>query len=253
MLHKVFTSVRVFIKGILVVFHLLFGLLIVALSCQLFKHEWHFSSPGKFIVKYWLWALRKILNVRITVDGVVSHKPVFFVSNHISWTDIIILGSLSPLTFLSRSDVADWPLIGRLSRMSGTLFIDRETKSAIVQVQQQLKDTLEKNKSVLIFPEGGTSDGKQVKPFKSPLYQAAVDSNCEIQSIALEYEHPEGYETSPIPYIDDDVFFSHMLGILKQKEINVKVSYTHIISDTENYHRKELATITHQTVRAVLE
>jgi len=114
-----------------------------------------------------------------------------FISNHMSWMDIPMLGSALDTDFIAKSDVKSWPLIGPLSRRSGTLFVTREERHRVHHQAQQIGQKLRSGRSLVLFAEGTTSDGVDLLPFRSSLFEAAVHAE-RIQPLAIGYHRGDG-------------------------------------------------------------
>jgi 1-acyl-sn-glycerol-3-phosphate acyltransferase len=163
-------------KFVLMGFHLLLALILCVAMVMLPKNVRH------MLIQYWAKRLLRILKIKITLSGEVlkflSRDSYLVVSNHISWLDIPVIFSLKPITFVSASDVRTWPIIGMLAKISGAIFVDRDRKSSLVEVIQAMNHHFKTEKqSICIFPEGITSNGYQVLPFKSNLFQSAFETN----------------------------------------------------------------------------
>jgi lyso-ornithine lipid O-acyltransferase len=175
------------------------------------------------IVQWWHRRLCRIIRLQVEADGAPAPGPSLLVANHISWLDIPALGALQPMTFLSKSEVRDWPLVGWLSSVAGTLFIERGGGHSS-HVAGDIRSQLERGVSVLIFPEGTTTDGSEVRRFHPRLFAAAQDSQAPLQPVSLEYHHLAG-RPAIAPFIGDDPFFGHMLRVLGEPGIRLKVSF----------------------------
>lgn len=117
--------------------------------------------------------IARLMKMKVRVVGKMSDKkPTIFVANHSSYLDVSALGSVIPASFVAKSDVADWPLIGRLARVQDTAFIERKSTRALDQ-KNSLGSLIEQNKSIIFFPEGTSSNGLTVLPFKSSLFSLA--------------------------------------------------------------------------------
>lgn len=118
---------------------------------------------------------RFVFGIRVRVEGGenLAVRPAVFVCNHISYLDIIVLGSLADFVFVAKSDVADWPLFGVLARMQDTVFI-RRTASGVDEARAQIAHRLAHGARVVVFPEGTSTDGRDVLPFKSALFSMFV-------------------------------------------------------------------------------
>lgn len=173
------------------------------------------------------WACR-CLGLDIHQHGSPSDSTVLFVSNHISWSDIPILGSLAQVRFLSKAEVGQWPLIGWLARQAGTLFIKRGGGQAR-RVRNQIMENLGAGESVLVFPEGTTSAGLTVLPFHGLLMKAGPDSNTPVQPVTISYRRA-GRPDHLAPFIGDDEFHTHLLRMLRQPSARVDVIFHSPIS-----------------------
>jgi 1-acyl-sn-glycerol-3-phosphate acyltransferase len=137
----------------------------------------------------------RIIGLRVSLRGPVMRGPGAIVANHASWLDIFVLNSLGPVYFVSKAEVARWPGIGWLARATGTVFINRDRREA--QAQTQLfQDRLMAGHRLLFFPEGTSTDGLQVLPFKTTLFAAflaePLRARLQVQAMSVTYHAPEG-------------------------------------------------------------
>ena len=191
------------------------------------------------------WACR-CLGLNIHQQGSPSNDTVLFVSNHISWSDIPILGSLAPIRFLSKAEVGQWPLIGWLARQAGTLFIHRGGGQAR-RVRGQIIENLQAGENVLVYPEGTTSAGLTVLPFHGLLLRAAPESKTPIQPVTITYLR-DGRPDHLAPFIGEDEFHSHLLRMLRQPSARVDVVFHEPVQSPEEVPTAELAASLRQTV-----
>jgi len=191
------------------------------------------------------WACR-CLGLNIHQHGSPSNDTVLFVSNHISWSDIPILGSLAPIRFLSKAEVGQWPLIGWLARQAGTLFIHRGGGQAR-RVRGQIIENLQAGENVLVYPEGTTSAGLTVLPFHGLLLRAAPESKTPIQPVTVTYRR-DGRPDHLAPFIGEDEFHSHLLRMLRQPSARVDVVFHEPVQSPEEVPTAELAASLRQTV-----
>jgi 1-acyl-sn-glycerol-3-phosphate acyltransferase len=160
---------------------------------------------------------------RMRYRGNIARGPVLFVSNHISWSDIPVLGGMAPLRFLSKHEVRRWPLIGWLAAQAGTLFIRRGGGTA-GKARDEIANSLKHGESVLVFPEGTTSAGIGVLPFHGKLLQAAIDAGVTIQPISIGYLR-DGRPDPVAPFIGEDEFQNHLVRMLKRPATRVEVHF----------------------------
>src|SRR3990167_6760333 len=136
----------------------------------------------------WFFArMSNALPFRLSVHGELPQEPMLWVSNHISWTDIPLLGMLAPLSFLSKAEVRSWPLAGWLAHQAGTLFIRRGAGDSSL-LNQQLGHHLGQGRPLLIFPEGTTTDGQVLRTFHGRLLSSAIESGAALQPVAIRSE-----------------------------------------------------------------
>lgn len=162
------------------------------------------------------------LNVRVSVTGRPAEAPCLVVCNHISWLDILVLGSAMPVVFLSKAEIARWPLISRLARAGGTLFIERGGEGAARRSIEGIQKAFNRQQSVAIFPEGTTGKGHTVLPFHPRLFAAAIEGGRRVQPVALRYPHPEGVHPK-VPYVDQQTLVASILEILGCPSIQAEV------------------------------
>ena len=158
------------------------------------------SLAQKFPHHYYRW-LNRSMRARVTVTGqAITDEPCLLISNHASWQDILLLGGTMPVSFVAKSDVADWPVIGTLAKLGGTLFIDRTRRQAAGTTKNEMQERLEAGGSIVLFPEGTTNDGNQVLPFKSSLFGASqLEINgqpVKVQPVSIAYQKVWGLPMS---------------------------------------------------------
>jgi len=191
------------------------------------------------------WACR-CLGLKVQTHGVEPATRALIVSNHISWSDIPILGSLMPVLFLSKAEVRDWPIIGWLAEQAGTLFIKRGGGRAR-RVRQTIAMQLQGGESVLVFPEGTTGEGRTVLPFHGLLLGAAAESQAPIQPVSISYRR-QGRPDPIAPFVGDDAFHSHLVRLLKQPPTRVDVLFHPAIRIEPDSSTADLARQLHNTV-----
>ena len=194
-----------------------------------------------------------VIGLRIKTTGHISkNSGVLFVSNHLSYFDIIILGSLIPGRFIAKSEVAKWPILGLLAKATRTIFITRQKNTAHLQ-KKLIKQELEKLENLILFPEGTSTDGRRVLPFKSSLFEAPKLANSTVQPITIRYTHLNGI---PIRYWDrpffnwygDMEFVPHLITALSLGVLKIEVKFHAPIGANQFADRKKLAAYCHKKV-----
>ncbi|WP_394261404.1 lysophospholipid acyltransferase family protein [Moraxella boevrei] len=152
---------------------------------------------------------------------VIAVKPIpqnhaLWTSNHISWLDIPVVGSIIPTFFLSKAEIAKWPLIGWLARTGNTLFIQRGSGDT-GSVSEQMGKFLQAGSPVVFFPEATTTDGKAIKKIHGKLLQSAIDTGVNIQPIVIAYVNDKGQLDESIPYFGDMNFLESVKRVLDNR------------------------------------
>ncbi|MDN7181196.1 1-acyl-sn-glycerol-3-phosphate acyltransferase [Caballeronia sp. SEWSISQ10-4 2] len=125
------------------------------------------------------------------------------VGNHVSWIDIYVVNAWRPTPFVSKAEVRSWPVVGWLAQQLDTIFLQREKRSDAKRIMHELAQRLVRGELMCVFPEGTTSLGRDLLPFHSNLFQAAVSAACPVQPICLMYEDANGRQSEAPAYIDD--------------------------------------------------
>ena len=163
------------------------------------------------LARHWFRQVQRVLGVRVCNVGAPAHAPVLFVANHVSWLDIIVLGSFIGTCFVSKSEVASWPVMGWLAKQGGTLFIHRGRHDSAAHIAHEMSQRLEQGERLLFFPEGTTTDGTGIKRFKNRLFQPALHAGASIQPVAIVYRLSGPKD--PVAYIDDVSFLESIIGV----------------------------------------
>ena len=154
------------------------------------------------------------------------------VSNHISWLDIPVVGSRLPVVFLAKGEIASWPVLGFMTKTAGTLFIERGKGAQ--DARARLAESLSKKQSVLIFPEGTTTDGHSVNRFYPRLVQSAIDSNVRVQPVALRYSDKDGHVCSGVGYGRNMTFLQSLWQTVCLGRIRVHVRVFELLAPSDS-------------------
>jgi 1-acyl-sn-glycerol-3-phosphate acyltransferase len=176
----------------------------------------------------------------VQVEPVPQHHGLW-VSNHVSWMDIPVVGSVSPAFFLSKAEIGEWPVFGKLAHAAGTVFIKRGSGDT-GSVTTQIASFLTQGFSVVFFPEATTTDGKQVKRIHGTLLQAAIDAKVPIQPMILSYVNKDGTLSDALPYYGKLTMKDSMKRVLDSKNVTAYVLPLEPI-DPNGYSKSELTTL----------
>ena len=144
---------------------------------------------GSPFPQLFLWLAAGIAGARVVRHGVPLRRDVFFIANHISWIDILAIAGASGTAFVAKAEAADIPVIGWLCRINRTIFVSREDRTGVAAQINSLREALADNCSITVFPEGTTTDGQSLLPFKSSLLRVLEPPppGVLVQPILLDY------------------------------------------------------------------
>jgi 1-acyl-sn-glycerol-3-phosphate acyltransferase len=182
----------------------------------------------------------------------VRGRGVLLLANHTSWLDIVIFSAVMPLSFVAKSEVADWPFFGHLAKLQRTIFVSRTKRSETGQARDLIRERLVKGEALVLFPEGTSSDGNAVLPFKSALLGAVGGTDSvTVQPVSTAYTGihgiPMGRENRPLfAWYGDMELVPHLWEALKAGPLDVVVEFHPPLVAAD---RKELAKQAEKLVR----
>lgn len=198
-------------------------------------------------MRNWAKCSARIFNLRVDYEGKPPREPFILVCNHLSYLDIIPLYFFLNCTFVAKKEVKSWPVLGFLVYMMGVIFIDRKNKSDVVRVNKILTKSLNKYQGIVIFPEGTSTGGRSILPFKSPLLEYPASQNLEVYVASIHYKTSE----KDLEAVDSVCFFGarqsfpeHVFLMAKNHRIYCKIHFNE--EPVKATDRKELAEKLHQ-------
>jgi 1-acyl-sn-glycerol-3-phosphate acyltransferase len=203
-----------------------------------------------------------LVGVRLKVSGAQSaSRPLLVVSNHVSYLDILVLGSQAPVRFTPKIEIAGWPMIGWMCRVHGALFVDRRPEK-VKEMGDMLKKEVAGDVPICVFPEATTNNGLQLLPFKSSFFSLAETSDEQdkvfVQPVAITYTHirnlPIGMTQWPhIAWYGDMDLVPHLWNLLKIAPVSVHLKYLPPVSLQQFGDRKALANHCHQVISEAIK
>ncbi len=213
----------------------------------------HLEEPERARrVSRWATRMLDILRVRVVTKGrppMVRAGGAMLVSNHVSWLDIHVFQSLLPVRFISKADVKGWPIIGWLAVEVGTVFLVREKKSDAVRVNQVMTQHLHSGELLALFPEGTTSDGKEILPFYPSLFQPVVDARAQVWPSRLRYVDRGGNASEVAAYYGGMTLAESLWRIAREDEVFVEVEFLPVVPNQDGQNRRELARLCENLIR----
>ena len=182
------------------------------------------------IKRCWLVCFGRVIGLKLERIGEPAEDGCLLVSNHVSWLDICLIGQCIPAHFVAKDDIASWPVVGFIAKHSGTVFIRRANRQGAKATADSMAWLLKRNQPVCVFPEGTTSNGLELLPFHSFLFNPALLSKAPVQAIALEYL---GQAKTDAPFIGDDEFIPHLIKVLSAPETVARIIFHPTIDGTE--------------------
>jgi len=187
----------------------------------------------------------RALGVAIQTRGPIPTHGIL-ACNHLSYLDIIVLGSLSPSVFVAKREVRGWPLFGWFAHLGGTVFVHRERRKDAVRSSGEIRKCLEQGSLVILFPEGTSTGGETVLPFKSALLREAENPDHPAFAGAIRYALAEGNVAEEICFWRDMALVPHLLNLLGRSGIQAKLSFAHLAQGSHD--RKHLSHLLHREV-----
>jgi 1-acyl-sn-glycerol-3-phosphate acyltransferase len=173
----------------------------------------------------WCAFLLRQLSVDLSVKGAMPASGLL-VSNHLSYLDILVFSALSPCAFVSKKEVRSWPIFGLFATIAGTIFVDRSRPQLARQSVEEMQQTLATGVSVVLFPEGTSTHGETVLPFKPALFESAIETQQPITAAYLTYSVDRGDAAQVVCYWGEMTFFPHLLRLMAQPRVAVEIRFT---------------------------
>jgi len=226
--------------------------------------QWLLGKTGLpgwgFIASNYYRVLCMLLRIHVRKIGEPERdKAVLFVSNHVSWVDILVIGSIMPVAFVAKREVASWPLVGITARMQRTVFVDRGRKHQVADAVADILRRLNEGVSVVLFAEGTSSDGNRVLPFRSALLGAVEEASggfaTQPMSICYTSQHgiPMGRQHRPlVAWYGDLDFMPHIRDFIARGAVDAVVHYGKPVASEASVDRKTMSKRLERSVRRLL-
>jgi len=215
------------------------------LTCWSSKRLFRFRS---FVISIWAKLIARLIGMKIEIEGKAPPLPFMIVSNHLSYVDIVLLLSCVPAWFISKAEVAKWPVIGLLCRTAHTLFLDRGNKRDLLRLNDLIQEKIDREEAVLFFPEGTSTEGNEVKAFKTSLFKHPSAVGLPVHTVTVSYETPPGEIPArmSVCWWGDMDFGPHVLQLLRMKGFKATVRFG--ATPMTGADRKELSLACHADI-----
>jgi lyso-ornithine lipid O-acyltransferase len=209
-----------------------FGLVALAhlwISALRLPNRWKIISR---LSRSFIFLMRMILNMKVTVIGDEGHLErggYVIISNHVSYVDGIVLGSIFPVVFVSKREVKNWPIIGQWVTLCGTIFINRQRKGLVALLVAEISRKLKQESNILLFPEGTSTNGERMLPFQTAPLAAPLRNRSIIVPVTVTYKSVDDQAVSAanrdlIYWYGDMDFFTHFWKLLSLRSVDVIVT-----------------------------
>jgi len=192
----------------------------------------------------------RIMKVKVRTRGPIPLKGLL-VSNHLGYLDILVLSAMAPAVFIAKSEVKRWPIFGWFAILGGTLFVRRGKRSDVARLNREVAQALDAGALVVLFPEGTSSDGRDVLPFKSSLLEPVTRLNHPLSVACIRYSLPDGDVGEDVCYWGDMTLAPHLVNLFSKSRISATVSFVRLERGPNS--RKELARSLHSQVMRLKE
>lgn len=220
--HNSHLIVRIY-RILRIFFHIITGLIIAAAILPLLS-----KASKQLLIKWWCGGLLHAFHIKVITSGNLppaSTRSTMFVANHVSWADIHALNSQIALRFIAKVEIRNWPIFGYLAQKADALFIDRGKRQIAGEIVGITAASLAEGDNLCFFPEGTTTDGKQVLTFKSSVLQAAINANTTVWPVAIRYVNLDGSINTAMAYAGETGLIESMQRIIKQRNAVVELHF----------------------------
>ena len=171
------------------------------------------------------------------------------VSNHISWLDTVVMLRLFYLSYIGKIEMLNWPFLNLIIKAGGTIFINRRNKRELLTVNQQVANVLVNGASVGLYPEGTTSDGVRILPFKAPILEAALMAKSNIIPVVLSYRKEDNKLATEVTFAKVN-WLTTVMNTLRLKNLIVNVTVLPVVRSIDFKTRDELADYLYKEINA---
>ena len=216
-----------------------------------------------FVPKIWHRAVCRIFNIKVHVTGALENEHhTLYLTNHVSYLDIPVLGGYLSASFIAKADVENWPLFGFLSKLQKTVFIQR-TRKGLSSAQKMIEDRLDQGHNLTLFAEGTSTQGHHVLPFKSSLFELIATQKIRdqlyIQPITIQVKAINGAPPQKPDDLDiyawhgDMTLAPHLWQLAQNKSVDINLHFHPARPVKEFKDRKDIAKQTHKVVAGHLQ
>lgn len=206
------------------------------------------------LIARWSRRLLRILHVELRAAGLPAPgEPAgsLIAANHISWLDIVVINAVRPSRFVAKAEVRDWPLIGWMTQKTGNVFIARRKRGACLPVIRTMRSLLRQGEGVVFFPETTTTDGTEIKPFHTELFEAARQTQAHIWPAAIRYANPDGTRSEAPAFVGETSLVESLGILLRAPALQAHLAFAAPIP-TASRTRREMGQAAQEAIAGLL-
>jgi 1-acyl-sn-glycerol-3-phosphate acyltransferase len=203
------------------------------------------------MARLWQGGLMRIFGFRMRRSGTPLQGGVVFVANHVSWIDIVALHSQRMMGFVAKREIRNWPLVGWMAARGETIFHQRGSSESLGGVLQEMRMRLEHGRSVGVFPEGGTRDGRELGPFHARIFLAAVEAGAQVQPVALRYGEGASAQTV-VAFGPRESFAANLVRLLGEPARLGEVCFLEPIAASDAGGRRRIAELARERIASAM-
>jgi len=203
------------------------------------------------LIRWWQAGLMRIFGFRMRRRGVPLPGATLFVANHVSWVDIVALHSQRMMGFVAKREISGWPFVGWLATRGETIYHERGSSESMGGVLHEMLARLRAGRSVGVFPEGRTRDGRGIGPFHARIFLAAVEAGVRVQPVALRYG-PRGSAQPVVAFGPGESFAANFLRLLGEPARDTEVWFLDPIEVSDAGGRRRIAELARERIIAAM-
>ena len=204
------------------------------------------------VIRWWSAGLVRVFGFRLRRIGEPLRGAVLFVANHVSWIDIVVLHSQRMMGFVAKREIEGWPVVGWMAGRAETIFHQRGSSESLGGVLHEMLARLRSGRSVGVFPEGRTRDGREVGPFHARIFLAAVEAGVRVQPVALRYGD-RGDAQATVAFRPGENFVSNFFRLLGEPARTAEVHFLAPIGTADTAGRRRIAELARERIVAAME
>jgi 1-acyl-sn-glycerol-3-phosphate acyltransferase len=180
-----------------------------------------------FVFRNWAKMMVRLLGLKMTVSGIPPAPPFMLVSNHLSYLDVIVYAARLDCVFVAKREVAGWPILGMMCRSIDTIFLDRHSRRDLARVNELIDRTFSAGQGIVLFPEGTSTCGEKVLPFKTGLLETAARTGQPVSWASLSYRTAADEQPAheSVCWWGEMTFLPHLFDLFRLSEIRTTLHF----------------------------